>query len=105
MTFDDFIKATEAEGYDPSLDRQPAPMPDRSSIDFGTIEAKTGLASLPLRIAHGEHRGPTNGYGIRHIMLGHGEELAAAEFYSVQDFVTYVIDGFDAIYKDDKQNR
>ncbi len=102
MTLDDLHDNTGADGYDPNLDHQIA----AHFVAFDKEVAKrAGWAALPLQISHGEHRGPTNGYGIRHILLGHGEELAKDGWYSVQDFVNSVIEQFDAVCKDDRPNR
>lgn len=109
MLLDIFHKNTESDGYKPDLDSQYSFVPKTTDVDWGTINAdaaaSSGLLSIPLRLAHGEHRGPTNGYGIRHILLGHGEELAEEDWYSVQDFVLCTIDQFDAICKDATPNR
>lgn len=109
MTLDELHENTVAEGFQADLDRQYAPFPGEHMLDFGVIDQASaqgsGLAALPLRIAHGEHRGATNGYGIRHILLGHGEELARDEWFSVQDFVVYVIENFNAVCRDEKADR
>lgn len=102
---DQFYKNTEMDGFICGLDHQYARDPNLGTLDIGKIDrdaanGNCGLKELPIRIAHGEHRGPTNGYGIRHILIGHGQELADDDWYSVQDFVQCVIEGFDAIYQD-----
>jgi hypothetical protein len=58
------------------------------------------MLSLPLRLVHGEHRGLGNGYGIRHILASHAEEMATEDYWSVQDFVREVAIGFNAIYRE-----
>jgi len=72
-------------------------------IEFGYIDAATaeatGLAQLPVRVAHGEHRGTNNGYGIRHILASHGEELAKLDYGSVQDFIDETLSNYDAVYR------
>lgn len=107
MTLEELHRNTQAKGYRHDLDRQFAPGPSGHGDDFGKIPQEvaneSGLPALLLKIAHGEHRGPTNGYGIRHILLGHGIELAEDNWDSVQDFVLLVIDEFDAIYSDEER--
>jgi hypothetical protein len=109
LSLDEFHKRTEKDGYRPDLDWQFAPGPKGDGLSFGAISedvaSESGLAAISIRISHGEHRGPTNGYGIRHILLGHGEELAKNDWYSVQDFLLYVIDNFDAICADERPDR
>jgi hypothetical protein len=108
VTIDDLHKNTQGDGYKHDLDWQYAPNPQDGELDFGALPADVvtcNLKPLPLRIAHGEHRGSTNGYGIRHILLGHGEELVRDNWVSVQDFVMAVIEQFDEIWPGDRANR
>lgn len=108
MELDDLYKNTESDGFDPNLDHQFAKVPKglagEGGIDFGfiteDIASGTGMKALPIRISHGEHRGATNGYGIRHILHGHGKELAEQNYFSVQDFV-HENSEFEEIYTSD----
>jgi hypothetical protein len=104
MEFDKFLKKTESDGYCAHLDSEFAAMPPDlgGGTDLLLISAQiataAGLEPLPIRVAHGSHHGVSSGYGIRHILLSHGEELASLEYTSVQDFLYDAVD-FDAIYQ------
>lgn len=110
VDYGDFHKQTEADGYRPDLDHQFVSFPNElgKGIDCGRISTdiagRTALLCLPLRICHGEHRGAGNGYGVRHILFAHGEELLKLEYSSVQDFICDVVNQVDAVYGN-RQNR
>ncbi len=73
----------------------------KRSIQFGKIRKGMGLISAPIRLSEGEN-GPRNGredigYGLKHMEARHGEEIIAAGYSSVPEFVRAVAQGFTEI--------
>ena len=72
-------------------------------VDFGTITAEMGLKAAPIRLSLGEDSvdedGHHHGYGLTHIDVQHGEQIRAAGFKSVRDFVEQVTKNFTTIRK------
>ncbi len=64
------------------------------SIDYGTIDAESGLIAAPIRLSIGENNvdeeGKNHGYGLLHIEAGHGQQIRDAGYNSVEDFVEKV---------------
>lgn len=61
---------------------------------FGIIDPESGLKEVPIQLSLGENHvgedGKNHGYGLLHIEAGHGEQIRAAGFSSVEDFVEEV---------------
>lgn len=61
---------------------------------FGIIDPESGLKEAPIQLSLGENHvgedGKNHGYGLLHIEAGHGEQIRAAGFSSVEDFVEEV---------------
>lgn len=106
MTPETFQENTESDGYlaEPYAEDLFATVSEHdASTEFGAISVDVanaaGMLALPIRIVHGKDRGSNNGYGIRHILMEHGEALGEVDYYSVQDFVRDMVLNFDAIYE------
>lgn len=71
------------------------------STDFGTIDAESGLVEAPIKLSLGENHkdenGKNHGYGLIHIEAGHGDQIRAAGFGSVEEFVESVAKNYTAI--------
>lgn len=76
------------------------------STTFGEISEEDGLTPAPIKLNEGENYigedGKNHGYGLRHIEVGHGEQIRNAGFASVQDFVEEVARNFDTIREGNK---
>lgn len=61
---------------------------------FGIIDPESGLKEAPIQLSLGENHvgedGKNHGYGLLHIEAGHGEQIRATGFSSVEDFVEEV---------------
>jgi hypothetical protein len=72
-------------------------------LDFGAISSQisavTGMPEGPIRLVNGRHSGSGGGYGVSHMLFNHAASLAKWDFYSVQDYVDHVAQGFDAVYR------
>ena len=68
---------------------------------FGEIGADSGLTAAPIKLSVGENvkddNGTNHGYGLLHIEAGHGEQIRAAGFASVEEFVEAVARNYDTI--------
>ena len=68
---------------------------------FGEVGEESGLTSAPIKLSHGENvkdeNGVNHGYGWLHIEAEHGEQIRAAGFASVEEFVETVARNYDTI--------
>ena len=68
---------------------------------FGEVSKDSGLTEAPIKLSLGENRfdeeGVNHGYGLLHIEAGHGEQIHAAGFNSVEEFVETVAKNYDTI--------
>ncbi|MDY4555455.1 MAG: helicase-related protein [Prevotella sp.] len=68
---------------------------------FGEVGADSGLTAAPIKLSVGENvkddNGTNHGYGLLHIEAGHGEQIRAAGFASVEEFVEAVARNYDTI--------
>ena len=68
---------------------------------FGEVGADSGLTAAPIKLSVGENvkddNGANHGYGLLHIEAGHGAQIRAAGFSSVEDFVEAVARNYDTI--------
>ncbi len=68
---------------------------------FGEIGAESGLSAAPIKLSLGENvkdeNGANHGYGWLHIEAGHGDQIRAAGFSSVDEFVETVARHYDTI--------
>ena len=68
---------------------------------FGEVGADTGLTAAPIKLSVGENvkddNGANHGYGLLHIEAGHGDQIRAAGFASVEEFVETVARNYDTI--------
>lgn len=63
---------------------------------FGFIDADSGLSPTPIKLSEGfQDNGTRKGYGLGHIEAGHGEQIRAAGFKSVRDFVSFGAKNYD----------
>ncbi len=71
------------------------------NIEFGRIGEETGLISAPILLSEGEITNPkTNaGYGLLHIEARHGEQIRAAGYGSVLEFIEEVAKNYEVIRK------
>ncbi len=98
---------TASDGYSPHPDKADTFVfvPDvPANFDFGSIPVElaaiSGLKPFPIRLCNGKHFGNTGGYGIAHMLTQHAASFALWDYYSVQDFVLHVAQGFDALHAD-----
>ena len=56
------------------------------------------MLEVPIRLLNGKHFGTGGGYGVAHMLYNHAAAMALWDFYSVQDYVDHVAQGFDAVY-------
>lgn len=72
-----------------------------NTVDFGNIDAQSGLAEAPIRLSLGENTvdadGNNRGYGLLHIEAGHGEQIRQAGYASVEEFVEMVARNYTVI--------
>ena len=68
---------------------------------FGEVSKDSGLTEAPIKLSLGENRfneeGGNHGYGLLHIEAGHGEQIRAAGFNSVEEFVETVAKNYGTI--------
>ena len=68
---------------------------------FGEIHEDSGLQPAPIKLSLGENKvdenGHNHGYGLLHIEAGHGDQIRAAGFKSIQEFVESVARNYDTI--------
>ena len=68
---------------------------------FGEVGADSGLTAAPIKLSVGENvkddHGTNHGYGLLHIEAGHGDQIRAAGFSSVEEFVETVARNYDTI--------
>lgn len=68
---------------------------------FGEVTEDSGLTAAPIKLSLGENRtddsGADHGYGLLHIEAGHGGQIRAAGFASVEEFVETVAKNYDTI--------
>jgi len=68
---------------------------------FGEVTEDSGLTAAPIKLSLGENivdeNGSNHGYGLLHIEAGHGNQIRAAGFASVEDFVEAVARNYDTI--------
>ena len=68
---------------------------------FGEVGADSGLTAAPIKLSVGENvkddNGANHGYGLLHIEAGHGDQIRAAGFASVEEFVETVARNYDTI--------
>lgn len=100
-----FLDNTKKEGFcnDHRQRYTLVPVPNEGgNLDYGVIAPEiardAGIPALPIRLANGEHRWPKSGFGICHILAQHGNDLADADYVSVQDFVAHTAREFNAIH-------
>jgi len=67
----------------------------KGSIDFGYITEEMNLPAAPIRVAEGLS-GP-KGYGLKHIMEGHSNEIIESGYESVNEFIEDVAGNFTEI--------
>jgi hypothetical protein len=72
-----------------------------NTTTFGEVTEDSGLKAAPIKLSLGENtvdeNGVNHGYGLLHIEAGHGEQIRAAGFSSVQEFVETVAKNYDTI--------
>ncbi len=67
---------------------------------FGIMPAESGLNALPIKLSFGENNNYDNrnhGYGILHIEAGHGNQIRANGFSSIEEFAETVARFFDTV--------
>ena len=73
------------------------------STTFGEIGDESGLTAAPIKLSLGENvrddKGVNHGYGWLHIEAGHGDQIRAAGFASVEEFVETVARNYKTIRK------
>lgn len=66
------------------------------STTFGEIHEDSGLTPAPIKLSEGHQDGNGRGYGLAHIEANHGKQIRNAGFASVEDFVSFVAQNYDA---------
>lgn len=68
---------------------------------FGVLSDDSGLPPAPIKLSLGENatdkNGANHGYGLRHIEAGHGDQIRAAGYGSIEKFVEDVARNYDTI--------
>ena len=68
---------------------------------FGNIDNESKLTEAPIKLSLGENHvdknGINHGYGLLHIEAGHGKQIRAAGFNSVEEFVEKVARDYNKI--------
>ncbi len=68
---------------------------------FGVLTDDSGLSPAPIKLSLGENatdkNGTNHGYGLLHIEAGHGDQIRAAGYSSIKDFVEDVARNYDTI--------
>ena len=77
------------------------------SIAFGEITQDTGLTAAPIRLSDGfnvmDEKGNNVGYGLKHIIAGHSEDIFDVGYNSVVEFVEDVAKHYCEIRKGKKR--
>lgn len=80
---------------------KPMVLAEDGTTTFGVVESESGLAAAPIRLSLGENSvgqdGKNHGYGLLHIEAGHGDQIRAAGFESVVEFVESVARNYSTI--------
>ena len=80
---------------------KPFVISSRGTTTFGEVGAESGLTAAPIKLSLGENikdeNGANHGYGWLHIEAGHGDQIRAAGFSSVEEFVETVARNYDTI--------
>lgn len=80
---------------------KPFVLASNGTTTFGEISNDSGLTEAPIKLSLGENKideeGGNHGYGLLHIEAGHGEQIRAAGFNSVEEFVETVAKNYDTI--------
>jgi hypothetical protein len=76
------------------------------NVEFGRIGEDTGLTPAPILLSEGVITNPnTNaGYGLLHIEARHGEQIRAAGYGSVLEFIEEVAKNYEVIRKGNDRN-
>ena len=98
-------QATQVEGtkHTEDVDENGHPFIKSSngSTVFGQIAEDSGLPAAPIKLSEGfnvvDEKGNNQGYGLLHIQAGHGDEILAAGYGSVKDFVEDVAKNYGEI--------
>ena len=82
-------------------------LPD-GSVDFAQFPATRLkdmrlLRAAPIRLPRGIHS-LSGGYGLTHIEANHGDEIRAAGYGSVQEFVWDLVNGYNEIWEGEKRS-
>ena len=82
-------------------------LPD-GSVDFAQFPATRLkdmrlLRAAPIRLPRGIHS-LSGGYGLTHIEANHGNEIRAAGYGSVQEFVWDLVNGYNEIWEGEKRS-
>lgn len=82
-------------------------LPD-GSVDFAQFPATRMkdmrlLRAAPIRLPRGIHS-LSGGYGLTHIEANHGNEIRAAGYGSVQEFVWDLVNGYNEIWEGEKRS-
>lgn len=68
---------------------------------FGEMSEDSGLTAAPIKLSLGENivdeNGANHGYGLLHIEAGHGKQIRAAGFSTVEEFIETVARNYDTI--------
>ena len=68
---------------------------------FGVLTDDSGLSPAPIKLSLGENatdkNGTNHGYGLLHIEAGHGDQIRAAGYDSIEKFVEDVARNYDTI--------
>lgn len=80
---------------------KPFVLASNGTTTFGEVSKDSGLTEAPIKLSLGENRideeGGNHGYGLLHIEAGHGEQIRAAGFNTVEEFVETVAKNYDTI--------
>ena len=80
---------------------KPFVISSRGTTTFGEVGVESGLTAAPIKLSLGENikdeNGANHGYGWLHIEAGHGDQIRAAGFSSVEEFVETVARNYDTI--------
>ena len=80
---------------------KPFVISSRGTTTFGEVGVESGLTAAPIKLSLGENikdeSGANHGYGWLHIEAGHGDQIRAAGFSSVEEFVETVARNYDTI--------
>ena len=76
------------------------------SIEFGRVDAESGLTPAPILLSEGIITNPqsNDGYGLVHIEARHGDQIRKAGYKSVVSFVEEVAKNYDLIMEGKDRN-